>query len=80
MAHQRRGVEAMPEVEKWLFTRKEAAFSLGLSVRSVDYLISNRDLETRRVGRKVLVIRESLRLFARGNHTNPIRPQAVVEA
>ena len=60
----------MPEVEKWLFTRKEAAFSLGLSVRSVDYLISNRDLETRRVGRKVLVIRESLRLFARGNHTD----------
>jgi hypothetical protein len=49
-------------------------------VRSVDYLISNRDLETRRVGRKVLVIRESLRLFARGNHTNPIRPQAVAEA
>ena len=70
----------MPEVEKWLFTRKEAAFSLGLSVRSVDYLISNRDLETRRVGRKVLVIRESLLLFARGNHTNPIRPQAVAEA
>ena len=40
-------------VEKFLYNRKEAALSLGVSIRSVDYIISRRDLETRRVGKKV---------------------------
>ena len=61
-------------VEKFLFTRKEAAYSLGLSPRSVDYLIQAKKLETRRIGSKVLVTRESLRLYARGNHPEAIRP------
>jgi hypothetical protein len=60
------------EVEKFLFARKEAAYSIGVSVRSVDYLIAKGDLATRRIGKKVLVTRESLRLFARGNHPEPI--------
>ena len=55
----------MAEVEKFLFARKEAAFSLGMSIRSVDYLIAKEDLLIRRIGKKVLVTRESLRLFAR---------------
>ena len=66
----------MAEVEKFLFNRREAALSLGISIRSVDYLISGGKLETRRIGAKVLVTRESLRLFARGHHTDPIRPTA----
>jgi excisionase family DNA binding protein len=61
-------------VEKFLFTRKEAAYSLGLSPRSVDYLIQAKKLETRRIGTKVLVTRESLRRFATGNHAEAIRP------
>ena len=60
-------------VEKFLFTRKESAFSLGLSPRSVDYLIQAKKLETRRIGTKVLVTRESLRRFATSNHTEAIR-------
>ena len=55
-------------VEKFLFSRKEAAFSLGISVRSIDYLISHDELVTRRIGRKVLVTRESLRRYAGGDH------------
>lgn len=66
-------------VEKFLFSRKEAAFSLGLSTRSVDYLIETKKLETRRIGAKVLVTRESLRLYARGNHPEAIRPAKNVE-
>ena len=66
----------MVEVEKFLFNRREAALSLGVSIRSVDYLIAGGKLETRRIGKKVLVTRESLRLFARGHHTDPIRPAA----
>ena len=61
-------------VEKFLYNRREAALSLGVSIRSVDYIIARRDLETRRVGKKVLVTRESLRRFAGANHPKPIRP------
>lgn len=61
-------------VEKFLYNRKEAALSLGVSIRSVDYIIARRDLETRRVGKKVLVTRESLRRFAGANHPKSIRP------
>jgi hypothetical protein len=61
-------------VEKFLYNHKEAALSLGVSIRSVDYIISRRDLDTRRVGKKVLVTRESLRRFAGSNHPKPIRP------
>jgi hypothetical protein len=61
-------------VEKFLYNRREAALSLGMSIRSVDYIISRRDLETRRVGKKVLVTRESLRRFAGADHPKPIRP------
>ncbi len=60
------------EVEKFLFNRREAALSLGISVRSIDYFIGARKLETRRIGAKVLIPRESLRLFARANHTEAI--------
>lgn len=61
------------EVEKFLFKRAEAAFSIGVSVRSVDYLIAKGELATRRVGSKVLVTRESLRLFARGHHPEAMK-------
>jgi hypothetical protein len=59
-------------VEKFLFSRKEAAHSLGLSPRSIDYLIAKKDLDTRRIGAKVLITRESLRRFATGNHPEAI--------
>jgi hypothetical protein len=68
----------MSDIEKFLFTRKEAAYSLGLSKRSIDYLISGKQLETRRIGTKVLVTRQSLRLYSLGNHPEPIRPPAKV--
>jgi hypothetical protein len=78
-AHCVRGELYMQErtsvVEKFLFARKEAAFSLGLSIRSIDYLIAKEELATRRIGKKVLVTRESLRLFARGNHPEALNSE-----
>ena len=62
-------------IEKFLYNRREAAHSLGMSIRSLDYLIARRDLDTRHVGGKRLVTRESLRRFACGNHPEPIRPK-----
>ncbi len=54
--------------EKFLFARKEAAHALGISIRSLDYLIAGKHLETRRIGKKVLVTRAALVAFASGNH------------
>jgi hypothetical protein len=51
-----------------LYDRREAARQLSVSVRTIDYLISGRQLDTRRIGRKVLVTHASLVLYARGNH------------
>jgi hypothetical protein len=69
------GGTSMSNVEKFLFARKEAAFSLGISIRSLDYLISRDKLVTRRIGKKVLVTRESLRTFARYHHPEAIKPE-----
>jgi hypothetical protein len=55
-------------IEKFLYSRKEAAYALGISVRSLDYLIAGKQLDTRRIGKKVLVTRASLATFASANH------------
>lgn len=55
-------------IEKFLYSRKEAAHALGISVRSLDYLIAGKQLDTRRIGKKVLVTRAALATFASANH------------
>jgi excisionase family DNA binding protein len=44
-----------PDVAKLLYSRHEAAYALGVSVRSVDYLIANKKLLVRRLGGRVLI-------------------------
>jgi excisionase family DNA binding protein len=58
----------MPSTEKVLYTKREAAQLLSISLRSVDYLIFNRQLPARRIGRRVLVHRDSIEQFARRDH------------
>jgi excisionase family DNA binding protein len=55
-------------------TRHDAAFALSLSVRSIDYLIANKKLTFRRIGKKVLIPADEVRRFARGDHPDSIRP------
>lgn len=57
-----------PTTERLLYPRKDAAYQLGVSVRTLDYLIARKELETRRIGKKVLVTRKSLTRFANANH------------
>lgn len=64
--------------EPILVPRWEAARLLGISMRTVDYLLARRDLTPRRVGRKVLVSYEELRKFARRDHSSPVRPNEPV--
>jgi excisionase family DNA binding protein len=56
------------ETTKLLYTRKEAAQCLSLSVRTVDTLTATKQLPTRRIGRRVLIPAHALAQFARRNH------------
>jgi excisionase family DNA binding protein len=58
----------MSECTQLLFSKKEAAAMLGLSVRSVDYLLASRELEYRKIGRKVLIPKAAIVGFARHDH------------
>ena len=61
--------------EKVLYTKREAAQLLSISVRSLDYLIVSRQLTARHVGRRVLIHRDAIEQFARLDHSS-IRPVA----
>jgi len=63
----------MPSTDKVLYTKREAAHLLSLSLRSLDYLIFSTQLPARRIGRRVLVHRDSIEQFARRDHAF-IRP------
>ena len=54
--------------EKLLYDRKSAAFALSISPRTLDTLIANKMLSTRRLGKKVMITAGELRRFARADH------------
>lgn len=54
---------------KLLYSRKEAAFLLSISTRSLDYIIAAGRLATRRIGGRILVPSGDLIRFAGRNHT-----------
>lgn len=61
-------------VEKLLYSRRDAAEALSLSVRSVDYLITTGRLNCKKVGGKILIPAGALRRFAREDHPEHVRP------
>lgn len=54
--------------EQLLFSKKDAARILGLSPRTLDYLLACKELKATRVGRRVLISRKELENFARRDH------------
>ena len=54
--------------DRILVSKREAARLLGISVTSLDYLIRQRELTIRRLGRRTLVSTESLHAYARNDH------------
>jgi excisionase family DNA binding protein len=58
--------------EKFLFTKAEAAEAIGISARSVDYLIAAGRLPSRKVGKRRLVPRGALEKFAAKDQLEPI--------
>jgi hypothetical protein len=63
---------AVPLDAKLLVGRKEAAARLSLSVRSVDYLMANRQLKFKRIGGRVLIAVPKLERFAQIDHPERI--------
>jgi excisionase family DNA binding protein len=58
-----------PDTPKLLYTRKEASYSLGISLRSIGYLLKAGKLKYRKVGTKTLIPHESLVKFSKGDHS-----------
>lgn len=56
--------EKVVSFEKFFYSRYEAADSLAMSVRAIDYLISDGKLRTRRKGRRVLIPSEDVKRVA----------------
>lgn len=50
-----------------LLDRRSAAAAIGISVRSLDYLISSGKLRTRRLGKRILIPRTELERLARAD-------------
>jgi hypothetical protein len=64
------------QFEKLLYSRRDTAAALSLSIRSIDYLITTGRLSTRRVGGKILIPASAVRRFARGDHPELVRNSA----
>jgi hypothetical protein len=54
-------------IEKVLYSRKDAAFALSISIRSLDTLLASKKLATRRLGRKVMIPATEIQRIARCN-------------
>jgi excisionase family DNA binding protein len=60
--------ETIPNNQRLLVGRKEAADLLSISARVLDYLVATRQLSTRRIGSRVLIPISELQRFARADH------------
>jgi len=64
-------------IEKLLYSRRDTAEALCLSIRSVDYLITTGRLSTRRIGGKILIPATAVRRFAREDHPEFVRAAGI---
>jgi excisionase family DNA binding protein len=55
-----------------LVGKRQAASLLAVSVRTIENLIKSKELPARRIGRRVLIPRQSLIEFARRDHATQI--------
>jgi hypothetical protein len=58
----------LPPPTKLLYDRKSAAYVLSISVRALDYLIAQKKLVTRRLGKKIMIAHGELVKFCRADH------------
>jgi excisionase family DNA binding protein len=58
-----------------LISRREAAKMLSISLRTMDYLISAKEIPVRRIHRRTLIPVAALRQFARYDHLTQLREE-----
>ena len=58
----------MPTEERLLVDRRNAAQYLSISQRSLDYLLAHGELNTRRIGARILIPLTELKRFAATDH------------
>jgi hypothetical protein len=51
-----------------LYSRRDAAFALSISVRSLDYLVAQKRLVFRKIGKRILFAHNELVKFAKADH------------
>jgi excisionase family DNA binding protein len=61
------GADEQP-VEKILYSKKDAAYCLSISLRSLSYLIERGELPIRKIGGRVLLEKRELDKFSRRDH------------
>jgi excisionase family DNA binding protein len=61
-------------MSKLLCSKKETADSLGVSLRTVDNLIAQKELKVVRCGKRVLVPMSELERFTRRDHATHSQP------
>jgi excisionase family DNA binding protein len=54
--------------EQIALSRKDAASALGVSLRTVDYLLASGELRGRRIGRRIVIPKATLEAFLRRDH------------
>jgi hypothetical protein len=67
------------EAARLLYDRREAARQLSISVRGLDYIIAAKELDTRRIGRKVLVTGVARPARGRSRFLPPQKPIPTTE-
>jgi len=72
MERKQPGKASIAPEQKLLVGRDEAAQMLSISQRSLDYLIANKQLSTRRIGARVLIAVADLQRYARADHPKPL--------
>jgi hypothetical protein len=55
-------------VTKLLYSRREASWAIGLSLRSLDGLVASGQLKTRKMGRRIMIPASELEKFALKDH------------
>jgi hypothetical protein len=55
------------------YPKAEAAYLIGISLRSLNYMIANRECATRKIGGRVLIPHGEVVRIARSDHAGPIR-------
>ena len=58
---------AMP-FPKLMYSKREAAEMLSISIRTLDYLITNNRITIRRIGKRILIQHQELVRFSKQDH------------